>query len=438
MSINDSILSLAGLKDKNITFDFNRDGGFIEITYRGHDKHQVNLFRAHLDTCPEHCPGCGFALENNVYRNGTDTGEFALPSTNGHCNVVQLTKQRFQCRKCNNTFSACSPDFPERTKISRALSLQMFDLARFDLSEKMIAYILHLSHSKVHKMIAQAAAEYRTDYTRQLPAAISVDEFKYKAHQYAFEMIDADTSELIEVFPDRRSYNLKKYLSNYSLANRQRVELVITDMNANYQAPLHQLFPNAKIMIDRFNIVQLDMKAVQSERIKAQNSYPDRHNWGYRLLKANWQYFLTDRTKLNLNQSHYFRGINEYMYPIDAFKLIFDRFPAFAKTYDIYQEVLHAADTQDFKVIEQVIKDFTPIHSEVDKVIKTYKTYLEEIKLSFNDHHSNGRVEGINRRIKQIGRTAYGFRNSINYFYRIRFQLKNAAGLTRQFLNSWH
>lgn len=437
MSINDSILSLTGLKDKNIHFDFNSDGGFIEIAYRGHDQHQVNLFRAHLTVCPKKCPSCGFALENNVYRNGTDVGEFVLPSTNGYCNIVELTKQRFQCHNCHSTFSASSSDFPERTKISRALSLQVFDLVRFDLSEKMIAYILHLSHSKVHKLIAQAATEYRTDYTYQLPTVISVDEFKYKAHQYAFEMIDADTSELIEVFPDRRAQSIKKYLSNYSFENRQRVELIITDMNANYQVPLRQMFPNAKIMMDRFHVVQLAMKAVQTERIKAQNSYSNRHSRGYRLLKANWQYFLTDRAKLAINRSHYFKGINEYMYPIDAFKLVFERFPVFAETYEIYQAVLKASNDKNFSPIEQVIKSFEPLHSEIDHVISTYRKYSKSIKLAFNDHHSNGRIEGINRRIKQIGRTAYGFRNSINYLFRIRFQLKNSNSLMRQFLNSW-
>ncbi|NKN31097.1 transposase [Weissella cibaria] len=36
---------------------------------------------------------------------------------------------------------------------------------------------------------------------------------------------------------------------------------------------------------------------------------------------------------------------------------------------------------------------------------------------------SNGVIEGINRKIKQIGRTAYGYRNQLHFFRRIRTQL---------------
>ncbi|KAA8456526.1 transposase [Weissella paramesenteroides] len=39
---------------------------------------------------------------------------------------------------------------------------------------------------------------------------------------------------------------------------------------------------------------------------------------------------------------------------------------------------------------------------------------------------SNGRIGVINRRIKQIGRTAYGYGNSLNYFFRVRLQLSIA------------
>ncbi|WP_353955594.1 transposase [Weissella cibaria] len=37
---------------------------------------------------------------------------------------------------------------------------------------------------------------------------------------------------------------------------------------------------------------------------------------------------------------------------------------------------------------------------------------------------SNGKIEGINRRLKQIARTAYGYQNLGNYMRRIRIQMK--------------
>ncbi|WP_190318894.1 transposase [Paucilactobacillus nenjiangensis] len=60
--------------------------------------------------------------------------------------------------------------------------------------------------------------------------------------------------------------------------------------------------------------------------------------------------------------------------------------------------------------------------------------YIKGIKAAFENNASNGRLEGTNRRIKQIGRTAYGYANSMNYFYRIRIQLHNKFVLKQQFL----
>ncbi len=74
-------------------------------------------------------------------------------------------------------------------------------------------------------------------------------------------MIDGRTSDLIELFKNRTSTNIRKHLSNYALTNRQRVECIITDMNAKYSTPLRQMFPNAKIIIYCCHIIQLAMKS---------------------------------------------------------------------------------------------------------------------------------------------------------------------------------
>lgn len=82
-----------------------------------------------------------------------------------------------------------------------------------------------------------AAKAHQVNYTKELPTVVCVDEFHYAKHHYSFEMIDGRTSELIELFSNRASTNIRKYLSNYTLTNRQRVEYVVTDMNTNYGPP---------------------------------------------------------------------------------------------------------------------------------------------------------------------------------------------------------
>ncbi|XZO08071.1 transposase [Weissella paramesenteroides] len=168
---------------------------------------------------------------------------------------------------------------------------QIIDLAKRDVSEKDIAYILHISHSKVNRLLHHAAKACRTNYTKPLPTVICVDEVLYAKHHYGFEMINGMTSDLIEIFPTRTSIDIRRYLSN-----RQHVQYVVTDMNTNYAVSLRAMFPNAQIIIDRFHIIQLAMKAVQSTRITLQRTIDNKHSRVYKLLKSNWQFFITDQS----------------------------------------------------------------------------------------------------------------------------------------------
>lgn len=434
MSINNSILRSAGLTDKSIKFLIDENGEFNHPVHQ--DKHDDTLMLyGELSRFPERCPYCGFPMESNYYHNGTDEVRLSLPSTNGFKQELTLTKQRFQCLNCYGTCTSISPDFIENSKITKPLWEQIFDLAKQDISEKLIAHITRLSTSKVHVIISASASDYVTDTTQQLPNVVCMDEVKYRKGHFGFEILNGNTSEFIEIYPQRDNKSIRQYLSQFSLKNRQKVEIVVMDMNAGYQAPIRELFPNAIIVVDRFHIVQLAMKAVQSERIKIQRELSDKnHNRVYKLLKSNWKFFLKAERNIDTSNTKWFRGVNEYMYPQDALQLVFKDFPNFKTVYDVYQSVLDARFNHTFTPLELLINNYKNNKTEMDTVIKTYKKYIKGIKAAFENNASNGRLEGTNRRIKQIGRTAYGYANSMNYFYRIRIQLHNKFVLKQQFL----
>ncbi|WP_439819310.1 hypothetical protein [Weissella paramesenteroides] len=119
MSINDSTLNSVGLTDKNIKFLISDNGDFNEWVTMGHDQHQALRYRATVMTVPEHCPQCGFLLSGHFYLAGTGTASYKLPTENGYQQILLLTKQRYQCLHCKNTFIAQSKDFMPHSTISR-------------------------------------------------------------------------------------------------------------------------------------------------------------------------------------------------------------------------------------------------------------------------------------------------------------------------------
>lgn len=61
--------------------------------------------------------------------------------------------------------------------------------------------------------------------------------------------------------------------------------------------------------------------------------------------------------------------------------------------------------------------------------------YLPLIKNMMSSSYSNGPLEGVNRKIKQIKRTAYGYRNWSHFYTRIKIELTIRIKKENQFEN---
>ena len=89
---------------------------------------------------------------------------------------------------------------------------------------------------------------------------------------------------------------------------RQQVQFITLDMSGAYIPLAKRLFPNAKIVLDRFHIIQHLSRAFLKTRIAIMNQF-DKKSLPYRALKNHWRLFQKDSRKLSLNSfySHTFR-----------------------------------------------------------------------------------------------------------------------------------
>src|SRR5699024_12768422 len=89
-------------------------------------------------------------------------------------------------------------------------------------------------------------------------------------------------------------YHFLRYLRNV----RNRFKVITMDMFSHYYQLAKQLFPNAKIVLDRFHIVQHLSRAMNRVRIQIMNQF-DRKSQEYRDLKRNWKLIQQDSRKLS-------------------------------------------------------------------------------------------------------------------------------------------
>src|SRR5690625_7812380 len=105
-------------------------------------------------------------------------------------------------------------------------------------------------------MIKQESKTYKPHH-KILPDHLSFDEFKYAAGRMAFEYIDAETGDILDILDRRDSYAIKNhFIVNYSLQERSSVKTVTFDMNAGFVNVILEMFPYAKIVKDCICFVQ--------------------------------------------------------------------------------------------------------------------------------------------------------------------------------------
>ncbi|MFC0301974.1 transposase, partial [Virgibacillus soli] len=99
-----------------------------------------------------------------------------------------------------------------------------------------------------------------------------------------------------------------------------------------------------------------------------------------------------------------------------------------------YQSLLESIKEKDFKAFENILStvNLNTVSRYMRTSVKTLKKHLPFIENSLSYPYSNGRIEGINNKIKVLNRVAYGYRNFNNFKSRIMLHFKLKAIVSQQ------
>ena len=114
----------------------------------------------------------------------------------------------------------------------------------------------------------------------------------------SFHMCDGITGQTIDIIEDRLLFNLLKYFLYYSFRARSRVKFIVIDMYSPYISLINKMFPNTKIIIDKFHLTQLISRSLNKTRILSMKS----NKKDYNKLKRYWRLVLKARDKLDCSK----------------------------------------------------------------------------------------------------------------------------------------
>ena len=190
------------------------------------------------------------------------------------------------------------------------------------------------------------------------------------------------------------------------------------DMFSPYYQLAKQLFPNAKIVLDRFHIVQHLSRAMNRVRIQIMNQF-DRKSQEYRALKRYWK----DSRKLS-DKRFYRPMFRMHLTNKEILEKLLSFSEELRQHYEIYQLLLFHFQEKNsdhfFSLIEQEIATVNPIFQTV---FKTFLKDKDKVLNAMELPYSNAKLEATNNLIKVIKRNAFGFRNFENFKKRILIAL---------------
>lgn len=391
---------LIGIKDKNITLN--------KVL-----KHKTHIeMIATLDYAPGNCNHCqGKQIKYDFQK----PSKIPFLEVAGFPSLIRLKKRRFQCKNCRKVTVSetslvqknCQISEPLRQKVAQAL------VNRQALTH--IAQDLAISTSTVHRKLKEFT--FKEDFSR-LPEILSIDEFSYQKGKLAFIAQDFETKKIITILENRTQTTIRNHFFRYSKEARNSVKVVTVDMSGSYIPMIPKLFPNAKIVIDRFHIVQHMSRALNHARIQLMTQF-DKKSLEYRALKYYWKSVLKDSRKLSLN-SFRSRTFGETLTPKECLTEIFHLVPELKGYYDLYQFLLFHLQEKNADYFFDLIEEALPHLNQTFKTaLRTILHHKQHVINAIELPYSNAKLEATNKLIKDIKRNAFGFRNFDNFKKRI-------------------
>lgn len=352
------------------------------------------------------CPRCG-QISSNLHQNHW---YFVRDlSISGKTVLLKLNRRQFKCFNCGKPFS----------EIFDFIDLRRKQTDRF--AESVVQQVLHSDTHNValQNNLTDAEVWSIVKYVSQkkLPIDLSslkrlgIDEIALRKGQgdYIVVLVDLDGRVPIGFAPSRKQEDVRKVIEAWGGAVLEQIVEVSIDLCKNYKSLVNQLLPNADVVADRFHVMKIVNKDLDTARKEIQKTNKENPNKvererieaalkqsKYALLKP--EDCLTEKQKLKLEEvREVVPLLNQMHQQKEAFRRIFEQATDWSDgTYKLLEWLNDAQET--FK-----------------ESVSTICRWFGEVTGYFENRTTNGVVEGINNKIKLIKRSGYGFRNFENF-----------------------
>lgn len=389
------------------------------------------------------CPHCG----NKMHIHGTYSTRLRHLPFGATLSCVSFSKKRFKCPYCSYTEFQTVPFKAIKHNITKELLVFVRDLLSFGLTNKEVAEISGLGKNTIKEI---DMARLRDKYTingvvlkkpERQAKYIGIDEFKlHNGYRYATLIVDLETGHILWLAQGKKKSSVYGFIEHVGQEWIDNVEAVACDMNSDFQEAVDECCPYATVVFDYFHLIQnLNKKVISEIRKDEQVRLLKEGNLkAARALKKSKYILMSSKETLKIRDAESSSGKLRHKgsclfktidikrgnaYTVRYEKLISNNKLLF--TCDLIKEKLkNAYSLRDGAQMAEEIIDV------IDICVATKNTHMLWFAKILNKNFegiiahadypiSNGKVEGINNKIKTLRRQGYGYPDDEYFFLKL-------------------
>ena len=447
-----SITELLDLEDSEIIIS--------DISIQG----QIKTITIETFPAAHFCPSCGFKMHSRGLKERT----INHPILQDNYSLKLILKQRrWRCTNPECRYD-CSESFKFVSKQKR--STNATDMLIVDAYKNLmdtsttIASRFNVSDTYAHSVFDKYVKLDRLELTD----AISVDEVHLELDdhcKYALVIQDFHTGDPIDLLRSRRTEVTEPYFAAIPKEERNNVKYLISDMYNPYLAYVGKYFPNAVSVVDSFHVIQWITRAIDNyirnllkefkqrdrerqEKLSEEKGYEvslPLSDEVYLLQKYRWL-ILSNQSNIRYHTEprmdpHFRRLMNTFDYEYALFK-IDSKLEDYRDLKELYVRFnernggnpITAASELEELIIKyrdskySIFREFASLLEKFKNPIINSFIMVEKIGDGqiYNSRLSNGSIESINRKVKDLKRAGRGYKNFEHFRNRFLYATRSA------------
>ncbi len=234
--------------------------------------------------------------------------------------------------------------------------------------------------------------------------AIGVDEISYRRHhRYLTSVVDHKAGAIVWCSAGRNAATLQRFFDELG-ERRHTIKAVSIDMSGGYEKAIRDAIPQAEIAFDPFHVIRLAQRAVDQVRRDEWNAHERSHTPKGRWIKGTRWSLLKAPAKQSVEQLallHEVQQANRSLYRGFLLK------EELRVLYQLEDPALASGHLDAWLAWAS--------RSKLDPFIKlarTIRAHREGILAAIRLGLTNGRLEGLNSRIRLISHRSFGFHSA--------------------------